>query len=191
MTGDVAILILAGGRATRFPGKLEHPIFGVPLLQRVYANASATGLPVYLAGSNAFSPALAHRLNVRMLADRWPGGGPLRALISACASIDRPLVFALAGDEPDVDAPLIESLTAAWQPGDEAVIPQHDAGIEPLVALYSRDAVAREAPQLLAQANASMHALLGRMRARFVRVAGSYFTNVNAPADAVRINGMA
>jgi molybdopterin-guanine dinucleotide biosynthesis protein A len=180
---DTAIVILAGGLATRFPGKLEHSIDGEPMLLRVYRNARATGWPVYVAGSNQFSPAMAGRLAARMLIDRWPGGGPLRALFSACESIGHARVFALAADEPRVDAALVRSLAAAWQPGDEAVVPRHHDRIEPLAALYLRAAVRRETGALLAQGNAAMGALVERIQTRFVTVSESYFANVNTPED--------
>ncbi len=178
-----AIVILAGGLATRFPGKLERPLDGEPILMRVYRNARATGLPVYIAGSERFTPSIAGKLPAPMLIDRWPGGGPLRGLLSACESLRHERIFALAADEPRVDADLLAALAAAWQPGDEAVVPRHDGRIEPLAAFYLRGALVREAGALLAQGNASMHALVERLRTRFATAAASYFTNVNTPED--------
>ncbi len=189
--GDTAVVILAGGMATRFPGKLEVALDGEPLWRRAYRNARATGWPVYIAGSERFSPALADSVSASMLIDRWPGGGPLRALVSACESIGHTRVFALAADEPRAGARLIATLARAWQAGDEAVVPQHDDRIEPLAALYLRTALLREATVLLAQENASMHALLERIRTRFATVSASYFSNVNTPEDLRRVEGIA
>ena len=142
---------------------------------------------MYVAGSERFTPAIAGSVPAPMLIDRWPGGGPLRALVSACESLEHQRVFALAADEPRVDAELVASLALAWQPGDEAVVPRHDGRIEPLAALYLRSALLREASALLAQGNASMHALIERIRTRFATVSGSYFTNVNTPEDLRRV----
>jgi molybdopterin-guanine dinucleotide biosynthesis protein A len=188
---DIAVVILAGGLATRFPGKLARPVDGEPMVSRVYRNALATGLPVYVAGSEQFSPAIVRSLNARMLLDRVPGGGPLRALASACGSIAQTRIFALAGDEPRIDAAFIASLVLAWQPGDEAVVPRHDDRIEPLAALYLRGALDREAQALSEQTNASMRALIERLHARFVTVDASHFTNVNTPEDLRRLVGTA
>jgi molybdopterin-guanine dinucleotide biosynthesis protein A len=186
-SADAAIVILAGGLATRFPGKLERSLHGVSLLQRVCRNARATGLPAYIAGSEQFSPAIAADCDLPMLVDRWPGGGPLRALYSACASIDQERVFALAADEPLVGPELIASLAGAWQPGDEAVVPRHDDRIEPLAALYLRAAVLREVGALLASGNEAMGALISRIGVRFVTLSQAYFVNVNTPADLRRV----
>lgn len=181
-----AVVILAGGRATRLPGKLERSIAGVPMLERVCRNARALELPVFLAGSRRFSPPLARQLNLPMLHDRRPGAGPLRALCSAAESLDCERIYALAGDEVCAGAPLLRSLDAAWRDGDEAVVPRHGERIEPLAALYSRRALLREGRELLAGGDEAMHALIARLRARFVDVADAHFANVNTLEDAQR-----
>ncbi|MEO6835338.1 MAG: molybdenum cofactor guanylyltransferase [Candidatus Tumulicola sp.] len=181
--GDTAIVILAGGAATRFPGKLERCIDGEPMLLRVYRNARATAWPVYIAGGGSFAPEIAARLDAPALADRWPGGGPLRALLSACEAIGYDRVFALAGDEPRADRTLLEALAAAWQAGDEAVVPEHGGRIEPLAALYARTAVLRAGRMAIAWGDDAMRALVERAKTRFVPVSQSYFVNVNTPED--------
>jgi molybdopterin-guanine dinucleotide biosynthesis protein A len=186
---DTAIVILAGGLATRFPGKLERLFDGEPMLLRVYHNARATGMPVYVAGNARFAPAIADRLRVPFLVDRWPGGGPLRALFSACESIGHARVFALAADEPLADAALLQRIAGAWLPGDDAVVPRHHHRIEPLVALYVREAVLRGTGELPANGRHSMHALVDRIQTRFVDVSDSYFANVNTPDDLRRATG--
>lgn len=183
---SAAVVVLAGGRATRLPGKLARPIGGEPMLQRVCNEARRMGLPVYLAGSRRFSPALAHRLNLPLLEDRWPGGGPLRALYSAAAALDCQRIFALAGDEVGAGAPLLRMLEAAWCEGDEAVVPRHAGRLEPLAALYVRRALLREAEASFARREEALHALIARLRARFVEVSADGFVNVNTPGDAVR-----
>src|SRR5579863_2495802 len=107
---DTAVVILTGGRATRFPRKLERPIAGKPMLQRVVANAGAIGVAVFVAGSDEFSPQMASKLGIPFLHDRWPGGGPLRALVSACAHLPHARIFALAGDEICAGAELYRML---------------------------------------------------------------------------------
>jgi molybdopterin-guanine dinucleotide biosynthesis protein A len=182
-----AVVVLAGGRATRLPGKLERSIDGEPMLERVCRNARALGFPVYLAGSGEFSPALARGLNLPMLHDRWPGAGPLRALFSAADALDCERIFALAGDEVCAGVALFRALEAAWRDGDEAVVPRHDARIEPLAAIYSRHALVREAGELLARRDEAMHALIARLQTRLVDVSGEHFANVNTPEDAERV----
>ena len=185
MTGGDAVVVLAGGRATRFPGKLAHAIGGETLLERVCRNARTAGVPVYLAGSEQLTPA--QRPNLPLLEDRWPGGGPLRALFSACESLQCDRIFALAGDEPNAGAALFRALNGAWQPGDEAVVPRHGAQLEPLAALYSRHALLREGEALLARGRDAMHALVERLNVRVVDVPAATFANVNAREDLDRV----
>lgn len=184
---ETAIVILAGGRATRLPRKLEQNVGGEPMLVRVCRNARATGLPVYVAGSAPFVPPPVVRLDAPLLSDRWPGAGPLRALLSACEKLAHARVFALAGDEPLVTAELLLSVANAWEEGIEAVVPRRGDAIEPLAALYDRAAVVREARAALQRGDEGMRSLVGRLKARFVPVAATYFANVNTPADLRRV----
>jgi len=47
---DAAVVILAGGEASRFPGKLESDAGGGPLLLRVYRNVRDIG-PVFISAN--------------------------------------------------------------------------------------------------------------------------------------------
>lgn len=183
MPEPIAILVLAGGRASRFPGKLETPFDGEPLVLRAFRAARATGWPAYVSAQGPFPGEIDRRLDCPVLIDRRPWGGPLRAVHSACETIGHELIFVLAADLPRVDTPLLESIAGAWLPGDEAVVPRHDGKLEPLVALYARCAIVRESFTLFGEPRSSMHDLIERIGARFVDVEAKYFANVNTPAD--------
>jgi molybdopterin-guanine dinucleotide biosynthesis protein A len=183
MTGQIAIAILAGGRATRFPRKLERPVNGRPMLEIVYQRASETGWPAYVVGNAPFVPDVLPGADT--ISDAVPGSGPLQAFVAACSALTQDRVVALAADEPRVDASLLRELATAWSAGDEAVVPQHEAGVEPLAALYDRAAVLREAAAM--DAAASMHALLARLRVRYVPMQRQAFANVNTPDDYARL----
>jgi molybdenum cofactor guanylyltransferase len=180
---DAAIVVLAGGNATRFPGKLEFPIDGVPLLLRVVRNVQATPWPVYIASKGSFAPAIQPNLGAPILVDEHPGAGPLAALLSACKAIDARRIFAVAGDAPRIDGTVLLGLYDAWETGDEAVVAQHGDRIEPLAALYAKGSLEREGASVRREGNASMHGLIARLRARFVPFPSSYFLNVNYPED--------
>ena len=179
----IAILVLAGGRASRFPGKLEALVGGEPLVLRAFRAASATGWPVYVSAQGPFPGEIDRRLDCTVLIDRQPWGGPLRALHSACETIAHERIFVLAADLPRIDKPLIERIAGAWLPGDEAVVPRHHGKLEPLVALYSRTAVVQESFTLFSEPRASMHDLIDRIGAHFLDVEAEYFANVNTPED--------
>jgi molybdenum cofactor guanylyltransferase len=162
---DLTVVILAGGRATRFPGKLEALIDGVPLLERVRRNLAEVG-PAILA-----------------VHDREPGLGPLGGLYSAALDLDSHSIFLAAGDAPNLTAAVPRALLAAARDEDEAIVPEHDGFIEPLAALYDRAAVLREAPQLLRDNELSMRALLDRLKVRRVALEPEHFVNINHPED--------
>ncbi|HEY6327420.1 MAG TPA: molybdenum cofactor guanylyltransferase [Candidatus Cybelea sp.] len=180
---STAIVLLAGGEARRFPGKLERPIDGEPMILRCYRNLRATALPIYVACKGEFSRDVDAQLDAPRLIDRDPRGGPLRAFASACGAIDAERCFAVAADQPRLDASVLRRLLAAWRRGDEAVVPIHDGRIEPLAALYDRAAVVREDPGLRRGGRAAMHDLVGAVAARFVPIESEYFYNVNRPGD--------
>ena len=180
---SIAIVVLAGGRASRFPGKLEALVDGEPLVLRAFRTARATGWPVYVSAQGPFPTEIDRRLDCPVLIDRQPWGGPLRALHSACETIANERIFALAADLPRVDAPLLERIADAWLPEDEAVVPRHDGRIEPLAALYARSAILQESFTLFGEPRSSMHDLIERIGARFLDVEAAYFANVNTPAD--------
>ena len=181
-TAEVTTVILAGGRATRLPGKLERPVHGEPLLARVYHHLRDAA-PVVIAGAGTFAPGLDDMLDCPLIVDRWPDRGPLAGLLSACSEISTPWIFAVAGDAPHVTPRVLQTLLEARQESDEAVVSEHDGTLEPLASLYRRDALEREGHDVLHEGNASMHAVLDRLRVRRVAMAAELFLNINTPAD--------
>jgi molybdopterin-guanine dinucleotide biosynthesis protein A len=180
-----AVVLLAGGEARRFPGKLEWAVEGRPMLARSYDRARAAGWPVYIAGKGSFSTALDDQLDAPLLIDRRPREGPLGALVGACALIRAEWIFAVAGDQPYLETSVLAKIAGAWQPGDEAVVPRHAGGIEPLAALYARRALLREGFELRANQRYAMHDLVDRLATRFVPFDGRFFQNVNGVEDLV------
>lgn len=177
-----AIILLAGGKATRLPGKLEREVDGLPLLARVYENVRAIA-PVLVAGWESYDARLDAVMDCPVVIDRWPHRGPLAGLLSACDHVDADRIYAIAGDAPRITAQTLTALAAAWQQGDEAIVPVHDDGVEPLAALYSRKAFMREAPAVLAGDDRSMHALLARLQVRHVPMNSATFLNINTIED--------
>jgi len=186
---DVTIIILAGGRATRFAGKLETEIGGEPMLARVYRHFRDIG-PTLIAGRDTFSQHLDAMLDCPIVIDRWPDRGPLGGLLSAALETNAERVFAVAGDAPLVSPGVLDALLDRWQDGDEAAVPEHDGRLEPLAGLYDRIALTREAWECLRGAHPSMHALLSRLKMRRVLLPAVYFTNVNTAEDLTQIPGV-
>jgi molybdopterin-guanine dinucleotide biosynthesis protein A len=186
------VIILAGGEATRLPGKLYLNAGDLPLLVRVYRNVSA-GRPTVLSCKGALPYEIDALIDAPAVIDRWPLRGPLSGLLSTMNEVRTPWVFAVAGDAPFVDAAFIDRLERQIVPGDEAIVPRRlrdgKLQIEPLAALYAREAFLREGTPVLLGGNGALRVVIDRLRTRFVEIDDErVFANVNTPAeyDAVR-----
>lgn len=180
----LAVVILAGGEATRLPGKLELDAGGVPLIVRVFQNVRAAG-PVYVSASRSFPPQIDRALECPIVIDRWPRRGPLAGLFSAFEAVREPRVFVVAADAPFVDARTAAELARLWEPGIEAVVPVNAQGrLEPLCALYDRTAFLAAAGAVLREGSGGVASLVERLRAKRVRLSDErVFANVNTAAD--------
>jgi len=185
---SVAVVILAGGEATRFPRKLERPLRGTPLLLTVVRNFQAA-FPVYISIRDGLPPALEKAVHAPTIADRYPGIGPLGGLATAAETIDAEKLFAVAGDAPAVNAEVLETLLSVWRKGDEAAVPEHEGRLEPLAALYDRTALLRETSTAIAGGQYSLHTLLEHLAVRHVSMSAAFFLNINTAADLARIDG--
>lgn len=180
----VGVVLLAGGQASRLPGKLELDAGGVPLLLRVYGNVRAAG-PVYVSAAGGFPGTIDRALDCPIIVDRWPHRGPLAALDNILPHVREPRVFVVAGDAPFVTAEVAAELATAWEPGLQAVVPVNAGGhLEPLCALYDRAALLAAAREVLAQGSGGVAAAVERLHAKRVRLSNErVFANVNTAAD--------
>jgi len=184
------VCILAGGEATRLPGKLTLSVGDAPMLVRVYRNVSP-GRETWLSVKGALPEEIAKHVDAPRVVDRWPLRGPLSGLLSTFSEMRTEWVFAVAGDAPFVDAAFVDRLEAYASPQYDAIVPAHDVDarrIEPLAALYRREAFLREGTPVLLGGQGALRLVIDRLRARFVPVGEDpVFENVNTPADYDRI----
>jgi molybdopterin-guanine dinucleotide biosynthesis protein A len=183
----VTVVVLAGGEATRLPGKLYMDAGDLPLLVRVYRNVCA-GRATMMSCKGALPYEIDLLIDAPAVVDRWPMRGPLSGLLSTMSEIHTPWVFAVAGDAPFVDAAFIDSLEARIEPGDEAIVPRRmrdgKPGFEPLAALYDRVAFLREGLPLLSGGHGKLGMVIDRLKTRFVDITDDrIFANVNTAAD--------
>ncbi|HEY8297878.1 MAG TPA: molybdenum cofactor guanylyltransferase [Candidatus Baltobacteraceae bacterium] len=184
-TSDLAVCILAGGEATRLPGKLEGDAGGMPLLARVYSNVAGIA-PVTIAAKSTFAPELDAALLCPIVVDRWVKRGPLGGLLSAFGAIRAARVFVVAGDLPRVTAEVFDALARAWNPQTEVAIPVHGerGHSEPLCALYDRVAFLQAAYPIFTGGSGSVRGVVEHLRATPVRFADpGVFANVNTAMD--------
>ena len=187
---NTGVCILAGGEATRLPGKLALAVGDVPMLVRVYNNV-APGRDAWLSTKGPLPAEIAALVDAPQVVDRWPLRGPLSGLLSTLSEMRSEWVFAVAGDAPFVDAAFIDRLETHVTPQYDAIVPMHDADakrIEPLAALYRRDAFLREGMPVLLGGDGALRLVIDRLRTRFVPVRDERaFANVNTPDDYAKI----
>jgi len=177
-----AVTILAGGRASRFPGKLTSDAGGVALLLRVYRNVRAIG-PVYLSIDAPLDEALAHEMDCTIVPDRESGRGPLGGLVSTFARIEAPRCFVVAGDAPFAGSGVFAQLDAAWNDGVDAVVAESVGRIEPLCAIYRTQAFLEAARLELEMGPGAVRSVVQRLPHARVRIAQSVTASINTPAD--------
>lgn len=178
---DFAIVILAGGAATRFPGKLESDAGGVPLIVRVYQNVRFVG-PVVISRTEPFPDRVARELDCPIVPDVVGGLGPLCGLLSTFKRLPYPRAFAVAGDAPFVNASVLRTLLDHWEDGLEAVAAKRSGRLEPLCALYDRAAFLREGISELGTSG-SVAGVVRRLRHKSVTFDRRILANINTPAD--------
>ena len=184
---SLSVVILAGGEATRLPGKLSLDVGDVPMLVRVHRNVSP-GRSVVLSCKGALPPEIAALIDAPSVVDRWPLRGPLSGLLSTMSELRTRWVFAVAGDAPFVDAAFVDGLEGELREDDEAVVPRRTVDgrerIEPLAAIYAREAFLREGLPLLEAGQGALRAVIDRLKTRYVGVDDDRpFTNVNTPEE--------
>ena len=138
----VAGFILAGGQSSRMgvdKGLLE--IAGEPMIVRVARSVeSVVGAPAMVVGT----PEKYRELELRAIADDWPGFGPLGGIATALRASDADWNLIVACDLPYLTREWLEYLLRrARDSAEEAVVPmnltpENERGAEPLCAVYHK-----------------------------------------------------
>ena len=146
----IAAAILTGGQARRFLGQDKSRLVvaapdgdGRTILERQLAMLAPHASEILIVASAARLPDFQHVPGARAVVDRYPDAGPLGAVVTALASTAAEAVFVVAGDMPNVPAPLVEALAARHaQYGADVTAPESPRGVEPLAAIYGQSATA-------------------------------------------------
>lgn len=134
LTAGVTAVILAGGQSSRMgSNKALLPYRGGRFIESIHRQL--TGIfPEVIVVTN--HPEQYEFIPCRKVADRYPGMGALAGLHAGLYHATTPHIFAVACDMPYLNSTLIRKL-ASLRNGTDVVIPEGQAGLEPLHALYS------------------------------------------------------
>lgn len=191
MADRVTVVLLAGGPATRLPGKLGLDVDGEPMLVRAYRRLTLTGWPCVISVRAPLAAPMPGDAPYQVALDDVPNGGPLAGLRAAAGLVRTPLMFAAAADLPNLSAAFAVKLIAAYdgvQPREpDAVLPTWpDGKVEPLAALYDTQAYARGAAAALAAGRRKVTAALDGLDVLAYAVRSEdeiALLNVNTPQD--------
>lgn len=186
---EFAGFVLAGGRSSRMGcDKAMLEIDGVTMLDRaIDLMWSASILPAVV-GSFGELP---RQAGVRVVADDWPGAGPLGGIATALRESHARWSLVIACDMPYLTREWLEYLRSrASGSAADAVMPMNERGPEPMCAVYGKgaEAVIRTA---LESGTRKVTDGLASLRTDYIERAdwkgfdsdGFLFKNMNEPAD--------
>jgi molybdopterin-guanine dinucleotide biosynthesis protein A len=180
-------VVLAGGSSRRMGrDKALVTLDGEPLVVRAVRRLSEVCSDVVVASGDGRRLG---GLGLREVVDAVPGAGPLAGIAAGLEAARHGLVAVVAVDMPDASSALLALLADLWR-GEPAVVPRAGGRLEPLHAVYARQA----APALrsfLAAGRRSVKEALADLGARVVEPAewrsadpsGAFARNLNAPGD--------
>jgi molybdopterin-guanine dinucleotide biosynthesis protein A len=182
--------ILAGGRSSRMGrDKALLEIDGITMLDRAVELVVSAGISVAVLGAPAEFDR--RRLRVPVIADEWPGLGPLGGIATALHQTQAAGNLIVACDMPYLTADWLRFLLQrAKASSADAVVPRSERGPEPLCAVYHRRAegTIREALQ---QGKRKVTEVVTMLNPEYVEPGewkafdsgGLLFKNMNRPAD--------
>ena len=129
---DLTIAILAGGASTRMGSdKAGVVVDSVPMLSRVAAACATLGLRRIIVGR---APGATWESELEVVADTWPGAGPLGGLHTALSAAGTDVLL-LGCDMPWVSTEALRWLIAERTVHSGGVVAERER-IEPLFAVY-------------------------------------------------------
>ncbi len=185
----VSAALLAGGRSRRMGRtKALIEVGGRRMIDRVLDAAVATGCdPVVVVGGDVNELA---SLPVPLLADRYPGEGPLGGVVTALDAVTNDAsrgphgVLVLPCDIPLVSADALAPLLERWRddPTVDVVVATTHGRREPMCAVWST-AVGETVRRRFDAGERALHRVLEHLRCAEVEIDPAALRNVNAPSD--------
>lgn len=177
--------------------KARMAFCGEPLIERVLGRLAQVAGELVVTTSRPGELAYLEQrtfggLVPRVVADLKGSAGAMRGIASSLVAARQPLVAVVACDMPFVSPELIGALADRVEAEAlDVCVPREERGIEPLCAVWRREACAPVACELLAADRQRIRCLIDRVNAgyldepRIVEAAGSTlcFENVNTPEE--------
>jgi molybdopterin-guanine dinucleotide biosynthesis protein A len=192
--------ILAGGKSSRMGPNTDKAFLdfhGQSLLERALTVAGAVCDRVTIVGDPARFAKVGSSKYVPVVADIFPGCGPLAGIHAALTHSTAELNLMLAVDMPFVSRELLAFLFATAEASDAVItVPRTSRGFQPLGAVYRRD-FSTVAEQALRAGKYKVDAAFSGVPVRVIEenelAAAGFserdFFNVNTPQDRLAAEG--
>jgi molybdopterin-guanine dinucleotide biosynthesis protein A len=189
-SAEISAFVLTGGKSTRMGmDKASLEIDGEIFLSRAIRLLQSVSSTVAVVGS--LLPPASKPGSIPVLADAFPGYGPLGGIATALANTRTDWNLIVACDLPYLTFEWLQFLTAhAVNSRAEVVMPESERGLEPLCAMYRRDIQPRVATALHRGVRKVTDGLadcrmetVARAGWKSFDAEGRLFKNVNTPED--------
>lgn len=195
---DLSCVVQAGGLSSRMGcDKARMPFCGKPLIERVLGRLALVGSELVVTTSRPDELSYLEERTFggmvpRVVMDVDGPAGAMRGIASSLTAARLPLVAIVACDMPFVSPELIGVLADRLKEGPlDVCVPREGRGIEPLCAVWRREACVPVARELLASDRQRIRCLIDRVNAGYldepqiIEAAGSLlcFENVNTPDE--------
>lgn len=184
-------LVLCGGKSRRMGRpKAFLPYEGTTVIEHVLNKVRDLFSEVFLVANE---PDLYENLGVDVVKDILPYRGPLGGILSGLLVSSHSHAFVIACDMPLVERKIIREMSSKRH-GNDVVVLAHEQGIEPLLAVYSKNCI-KPLEESLFAGNLSLQEFLTGLNAQMFRYESSdseterlpgYF-NMNTPQDYSRV----
>lgn len=189
--GETSAIILAGGQSQRMgQDKALLPMNGMTLLEHVVASLLMVAADIVVVADVPEKYALPCG---RVLADTFPGSGPVGGILTGLTALGEGRHIVVACDMPALNVNVLQLLLKAHTPEWDAVVPEINGQPEPLCAVYAHTAAHRLLRFLESGGRAAREALsqlrvkrIGEGVLRRIDPELACFTNVNTPEDLAR-----
>jgi molybdopterin-guanine dinucleotide biosynthesis protein A len=188
--GSLAVIVLAGGRSSRFGrDKLAEPFAGRPLLDHVIATALILTDEVIVVVTPGAAPAVPP--GVRIVHDERAFEGPLAGVAAGLEASDADVALIVAGDSPTVVPGVLRALVDAVTAGADAARLAVGEDRPPLPMAVSRSVASEKASALLADGERRLRTLPETLDAATITEsvwrredpAGASLLDIDTPAD--------
>ncbi|MBW1613570.1 MAG: molybdenum cofactor guanylyltransferase [Deltaproteobacteria bacterium] len=181
-------VILAGGKSTRFSGKIKAKITirGEPIIEHTIRTLRFIFNDILVITNNPSE--FNEYKHIRMAGDIYHNIGPLGGLHSALHNTHKEAIFMVASDMPELSVDLINNQLLEYIDHEcDVLIPEMQGRIEPLHGVYSRNLLPQLENYLQTNDKYAIRDFLQNQRVKYFSVKNidkqNVFININSQED--------